>query len=159
MIIEYKDAYLEDIRDLLVELEEYIISIDKDNLDTIHSDYREMVAIKDLDNIKNNKGKCYLYIENGKAIGLVMGILTKYDDYDYLDYKCPKRGEIIELIVSSKARSKGIGKLLIEKMEEYFKMAGCEYVIVDVFGYNDLGKRFYNKNDYHTRMETMIKKL
>lgn len=159
MIIEYKDAYLEDIRDLLVELEEYIISIDKDNLDTIHSDYREMVAIKDLDNIKNNKGKCYLYIENGKVIGLVMGILTKYDDYDYLDYKCPKRGEIIELIVSSKARSKGIGKLLIEKMEEYFKMAGCEYVIVDVFGYNDLGKGFYNKNDYHTRMETMIKKL
>ena len=159
MIVEYKDAYLEDIRDLLLELEEYIVSIDKDNLDTIHSDYREMVAIKDLDNIKNNKGKCYLYIENGKAIGLVMGILTKYDDYDYLDYKCPKRGEIIELIVSSKARSKGIGKLLIEKMEEYFKMAGCEYVIVDVFGYNDLGKRFYNKNDYHTRMETMIKKL
>ena len=143
MIIEYKDAYLEDIRDLLVELEEYIISIDKDNLDTIHSDYREMVAIKDLDNIKNNKGKCYLYIENGKAIGLVMGILTKYDDYDYLDYKCPKRGEIIELIVTSKIRSNGVGQALMKEMEKYFLSQSCEYILVDVFGYNDNGLKFY----------------
>ncbi len=32
-IIEYEDKYLEDVKDLLVELEEYIVSIDKDNLD------------------------------------------------------------------------------------------------------------------------------
>lgn len=32
-VIEYQDKYLEDIKDLLVELEEYIVSIDKDNLD------------------------------------------------------------------------------------------------------------------------------
>jgi len=35
-IIEYEEKYLEDVRDLLVELEEYIISIDKDELDRIH---------------------------------------------------------------------------------------------------------------------------
>lgn len=32
-IIEYIDKYLEDVKDLLVELEEYIVSIDKDNLE------------------------------------------------------------------------------------------------------------------------------
>lgn len=32
-IIEYEKSYLEDVKNLLVELEEYIISIDKDNLD------------------------------------------------------------------------------------------------------------------------------
>ena len=41
MIIEYEDKYLEDIRDLLVELEEYIVSIDEDNLDIVSADYRE----------------------------------------------------------------------------------------------------------------------
>ena len=40
-IIEYEDKYLEDIRDLLVELEEYIVSIDKDELDQVGKDYRE----------------------------------------------------------------------------------------------------------------------
>ena len=35
-IIEYEDKYLNDVKDLLVELEEYIVSIDKDNLDQVH---------------------------------------------------------------------------------------------------------------------------
>ena len=88
-----------------------------------------------------------------------MGCIFPYDEYDYLDYKCPKRGEITELIVTNKIRSKGVGQELISKMEEYFKTVGCKYVIVDVFAYNDIGKNFYNKINYHTRMETMIKKI
>ena len=32
-IIEYEDKYLEDVRDLLTELKEYIVSIDKDEFD------------------------------------------------------------------------------------------------------------------------------
>ena len=40
-IIEYEEKYLEDVRDLLVELEEYIVSIDKDQLDQAHPEYRE----------------------------------------------------------------------------------------------------------------------
>ena len=29
------------------------------------------------------------------------------EEYDYLDYKCPKNGEMIELIVTNKIRSNG----------------------------------------------------
>ncbi len=159
MIVEYSSKYLEDVKDLLVELEEYLVSIDQDHLDQIHSDYREKMAIVDLNDIKNNNGKCYLMIENDKAIGLIMGCIFPYGEYDYLDYKCPKRGEITELIVSKKSRSKGVGQKLINKMEEYFKSVGCEYVLVDVFAYNEIGKNFYNKNNYHNRMEIKIKKL
>lgn len=158
-IVEYEEKYLEDVRDLLVELEEYILSIDKDNLDQLHPEYREKMAILDLEKVNNYNGKCYLAIENGKAIGLIMGCIPPYDEYDYLDYKCPRRGEITELIVTNKTRSKGIGQKLINKMEEYFKSVGCEYVIVDVFAYNEIGINFYNKKGYHSRMETMIKKI
>ena len=158
-IIEYEDKYLEDIKDLLEELENYIVSIDKDHLDRVHPEYREKMAIIDLEEIRENNGKCYLAIDNNKAIGLIMGCIFPYDENDYLDYKCPKRGKITELIVTNKIRSTGIGQKLINKMEEYFKSARCEYVIVDVFAYNNIGKSFYNKNNYHTRMETMIKKI
>ena len=158
-IIEYKEKYLEDVRDLLTELEEYIVSIDKDKLDQVHPEYHEKMALVDLDEVNKNNGKCYLAIENDKAIGLIMGTIPQYEEYDYLDYKCPKRGEITELIVTNKIRSKGIGQELINKMEEYFKSAGCEYVIVDVFAYNEIGNNFYNKKGYHPRMYTNIKKL
>ena len=102
-IIEYEDKYLEDVKDLLVELEEYIVSIDKDSLDYVHPEYREKMAIKDLDEVKKNNGKCYLAVENNKAVGLIMGCIFPYDEYDYLDYKCPKRGEITELIRRQKS--------------------------------------------------------
>ena len=158
-IIEYEDKYLEDVKDLLVELEEYILSIDKDNLDQLHPKYRDKMAILDLEEVKNNNGKCYIAVENDKAVGLIMGIIIKFDEYDYLDYKCPKEGEITELIVSKNVRSKGIGNMLMNKMEDYFKSLGCEYILVDVFAYNNIGINFYNKCGYHSRMYTNIKKI
>ena len=158
-IIEYDNKYLEDVRDLLVELEEYLISIDKDNLDIIHTEYREKMAIIDLEDVYNNNGKCYLAVNNNKAIGMIMGKIPKYEKYDYLDYKCPKRGIITELIVTKNIRSRGIGNLLMQKMEEYFKKENCEYVLVDVFAYNINAINFYKKMDYHSRMITNIKKI
>ena len=158
-IIEYGDKYLDDVKDLLVELEEYIVSIDRDNLDQVHPEYREKMAIIDLEEVKNNNGKCYIAVEDDKAIGLIMGCIFPYDEYDYLDYKCPKRGEITELIVSKNARSKGIGNMLMKKMEDYFKSVGCEYVLVDVFAYNENAIKFYERREYHPRMYTDIKKL
>jgi ribosomal protein S18 acetylase RimI-like enzyme len=158
-IIEYEDKYIEDVKDLMVELEEYLSSIDKDELDRVHPDYREKMASCSLKNVKDNNGKCYLAVDNDKAIGLIMGTITKYEEYDYLDYKCPKRGVIDELIVTKNVRSNGIGKLLIDKMENYFLNQQCEYVLVDVFAYNNIGINFYTKNNFHNRMHTMIKKI
>ena len=90
-IVEYENKYLEDVKELLVELEEYIVSIDKDHLDQVHPEYREKMAVLDLEEVNKNNGKCYLAVENNKAIGLIMGYIFPYDEYDYLDYKCPKR--------------------------------------------------------------------
>lgn len=158
-IIEYIYIYIDDVRNLLTELGEYLASLDKDDLQLIHPDYRKKLASLDLKDVRKRKGKCYLALENGKVVGLIMGVTRKYNKYDYLDYKCPKEGVITELIVSSKARSKGIGKALITKMEDYFKSIGCEYVLLDVFAYNENAIGFYRKMGYHPRMYTDIKKL
>ena len=158
-IIEYEDKYLEDVKDLLVELEKYILSIDKDNLDQLHPEYREKMAVLDLEEVKNNNGKCYIAVCNNKVMGLIMGTIIKFDEYDYLDYKCPKCGEVTELVVSKKVRSSGIGTLLMNKIEEYFKSIGCEYISIDVFAYNKIGINFYEKHGYHTRGLIDIKKI
>ncbi len=158
-IIEYEDKYFEDVKELLVQLEEYIVSIDKDCLDQLHPDYREKMAIIDLKEVNDSNGKCYLAVENDNVLGLIMGYIPAYDEFDYLDYKCPKRGKISELIVTSKIRSKGVGQVLIDRMEQYFKSKGCEYVLVDVFAYNENAIKFYGKKGYHPRMFTNIKKI
>ncbi len=158
-IIEYEEKYLEDVKDLLVELEKYILSIDKDNLDQLHHEYKDKMAIIDLEKVNSNNGKCFLAIENNKVIGVIMGYIIQFDKYDYLDYKCPKKGKITELIVSKEARNRGIGNMLMKTMEEYFKSCNCEYILVDVFAYNDNAFKFYDRNGYHSRMYTQIKKI
>ena len=158
-IIEYQKKYLEDVKDLLVELEEYILTIDKDNLDQLHPEYRDKMAILDLEEVNNNDGKCYLAVENNKVVGLIMGYVRTYDEYDYLDYKCPRSGEVSELIVSKNARSKGIGKQLMQKIEEYLTEVGCEYIFIDVFAYNKNAIKFYEKLGFHTRGLIDVKKL
>lgn len=50
--MEYKDKYLEDVKNLLIEIEEYIVSLDKDSLDRIFSKYREKMATLNLDEAK-----------------------------------------------------------------------------------------------------------
>lgn len=158
-IIEYENKYLEDVKDLLVELEEYIVSIDKDNLDRVHEEYREKMAVLDLEEVKKNDGKCYIAVEEEKVVGVIMGCIFKYNEYDYLDYKCPKCGEVTELVVSKKVRSHGIGQQLMDKMESYFKEKECEYIKIDVFAYNENAIKFYEKKGYHTRMLIDIKKI
>lgn len=158
-IIEYEDKYLEDCKDLMVELEEYIVSIDEDHLDQVGKYYRELIMDINLKELEKNEGKCYIAIDNNKAIGLIMGLVVKYDESDYLDYKCPKKGRITELIVTKKIRSKGVGKELISKMENYLKNIGCEYISIEVFAYNKYAIDFYTKGNYHARCIDMIKKV
>ena len=158
-IIEYQDKYIEDVKDLMVELEEYIVSIDKDNLDHVSKEYREKYVDYMLQDVADNNGKIYIAIQNNKAIGLVCGIIVKYNNWDKLDYKCPKTGCVTELIINKNSRANGVGKKLLEKIEEYFKSLGCEYVNLNVFAYNESAINFYAKNDYHARMHTLIKKL
>lgn len=159
MIIEYTNEYKEDAQNLLVELEEYLVSLDRDNLEQVGINYKEKMIKKDLTEIKNNNGKCYLALDDNKVVGMIMGIIRHYDESDYLDYKCPKMGIVTELIVTSKVRSKGIGHQLLNKLEDYFKTVGCEYISLEVFSYNNNGKNFYNKNNYHPRCEIDIKKI
>ena len=98
-------------------------------------------------------------IEDNKTIGLIMGIIRKYSEEDYLDYKCPSAGRVTELIISEKARTKGLGTILMNKMETYFKENNCQYSFVDVFSYNENANKFYIKMGFHDRMHDMIKRI
>lgn len=156
-IEEYKDEYIEGVRDLLVQLEEYLVSVDRDSLDTVGPEYREKMVLYDIAEVRENRGAAFVALSSGNVIGFISGVIRCYSEADHLDYKCPKAGVIKELVVDSAFRGRGTGKALIEKMEQYFREIGCEAISVDVFAYNEKAHRFYEKAGYHPRMITMIK--
>lgn len=158
-IIEFNETYSESAKDLLVQLQEYIIKIDKFNLNILSKNYREQYFYNTINQLKNNNGKMFLCIDNNKVLGLICGYICPYSSEDYLDYLCPKKGIISELVVSENCQNKGIGHKLIEKMENYFKDCKCEYIQIDVFAYNENAKKFYSKHLYEERLIVLSKKI
>lgn len=158
-IIELKNEHYNQVKDLLVDLQKFVIEIDKYNLNLISQDYREKYFEFLLQDCSKNQGKIFVYVSQNKILGMIAGFVEAYDDRDKLVYACPKKGVIAELIVDKTAREGGIGTLLLNKMEDYFKSISCQYIQIDVFAYNEKAIKFYSKNGYEDRMLTMFKKL
>ena len=155
-IIEYSSKYDEEIKDLLVELQEYISSIDKEKYNIISKDFRNKYFSKTMKDVAKYEGKIYLAKDTYDIVGLVIGVINN-EEIETYDFKAPKRGRVTELIVSKKYRSNGLGKMLLDKIEQYFKSVGCKGVLLDVFSYNENAKKFYLKNNYFNRTEEMMK--
>jgi len=156
MIIEYDSIYDEQIKELFIELQEYIAIIDEENYNIITNEYKEKYFVKTMDEISKYNGKMFLMKENDNIIGLVVGIVNNEEINTY-DFKVPKRGRITELIVTKNCRTNGSGTKLLNSMEMYLKEIGCKDILIDVFGYNDNAINFYNKKGYKTRMIEMTK--
>lgn len=154
MIVEYDSKYDEDIKDLLVQLQQHLADIDKEKFNIVGDGYREKYFEKTLEEVKCN-GKILLYKDNEKIVGLIVGLINN-DETERYDFKAPKRGRITELIVDKEYRGKRIGKQLLDEMTNYLKSIGCEKMLIAVFGYNESAIKFYEKNGYHIRMIDMI---
>lgn len=157
-IIDYSSKYDNDIKDLLVELQEHIVKIDKEKYNILTDDYREKYFEKTMSEVDKFEGKIFLAIEGEKAIGLIVGLINNEEENTY-DFSAPKRGRVTELIVSKKSRSKGVGKQLLNEMENYFKKVGCLGILIDVFAYNTDAQKFYYKNGYFNRNIEVMKKI
>lgn len=149
-IIEYEKKYKEEVKKLLVELQEYIVSIDKEGYNIISDGYGEVCFKKMIRKVKNNNGKIYLAETDGSIIGMISCIINNEETSEY-DFKSPKRGRVIEFIVTRNNRQGGVGKLLLEYAELYLKNEGCKAILIEVFAYNEIGKNFYYKNKYNDR--------
>ena len=155
MIVEYNSKYDEDVKDLLVELQEHLVSLDKEGFNIVGEEYREKYFENTMNTIKEKDGKIMLYEQEGKIVGLIVGIVNNDKTIRY-DFNAPKRGRITEFVISKEYRNKGIGKQLLNTMKEHLKSIGCKKILIAVFGYNEKAIKFYNENGYHVRMMDMI---
>jgi len=158
-IIEYDSIYDEQIKDLLVDLQNYLIDIDDWHTQILPNNYRDDYFEMDLELINKQDGKIFLAIENDKIIGLVLGVVNLNDEIDKLTNNCAKTGNVLELIVKNSSRGHGIGKLLLNKIENYFKNINCTRINIEVFGPNKSALNFYLKNDYTIRDYIVSKKI
>ncbi len=157
-IIEYDSSYEEQVKDLFIELQEYIEKIDREKYNIVTDDFREKYFERTLEQIKKYDGKMFLATKENKALGVIVGIIYNEEESTF-EFKAPKRGKIVDVVVSKENQSSGIGTKLLDRMEEYFKEVGCKGILLDVFAYNESAKKLYEKIGYFDRNIEMMKKI
>ena len=68
MIIDYSELYKEDVKNLLLELQEHIHSVDPEGYNIVGVNYREMSFLDIMEDVKKYNGKMMLYAENDEFL-------------------------------------------------------------------------------------------
>lgn len=148
------------IEELMKELQKHLSDIDplkrvRNIEDFDASNYIDRL----LEKVESTDGKIFIAEEDGRPLGFVAGIISGGDSDDSLDHYPATEGNVVELVVSQKHRGQGTGRMLMEKMEEFLKENGCEYVRVGCFAGNTGTHAFYEKCGYGDRYIELLKRL
>ena len=158
-IREYKDNDYNFLKECLVKLNQYVTLLDPDEKIYTSCDYKEVYTNELLKLINENDGIIYILETDADKIGIIAGIIEKYSTIDNTHYKSNKEGRVLELYLEENYRGRDDAKIMMEKMEQYFKDKKCDFIRIDVFEYNEIAKKFYKKHGYKTRNIEMCKKL
>lgn len=157
-IVAYQKKYENQAKTLLVQLQSYLVAIDEWHLQQMKEVYQEEYFKWIQDRVMTHQGEIFLALEEEEVVGLVAGIIEEKDKEDMLTNCCPKRGIITELVIDQHRRRNGIGKQLMNAMENYLKKCQCEWIAIDVFGPNKKALHFYENRGYQVRNIEVMKK-
>ena len=121
--------------------------------------YGEVYTKSLLTKVREAGGVIYLAKEGKETVGCIAGVMEVQHEEDIAGEYPSVTGRILELVVKEKYRGQGIGQQLMEKMETYFRINGCDIVRVKCFVPNTAARAFYKKLRYHERMIDMVKQL
>ena len=98
-VIEYEGKYRQSVCLLFVQLQQHLVDIDPEHVQTIYEPYYNKYCDYVLNFLKHNSGKMYLAMDDGIIVGLVAGYVEEKDEEDKLTNRCPIRGVVSELVV------------------------------------------------------------
>lgn len=157
-IVPYSDEK-QQVVSLLVELQEHLVSVDGENVQTIDDEYGEKYFAYLQRLVKNNDGIILLAVSDGEVDGFIAGYIEPKDEEDAITNRCPRRGIIADLAVTAPRRKSGIGKKLMNALESYFMEKDCEFAAVDLFAPNGSAGKFYGSLGYAPRNIELYKRL
>lgn len=121
--------------------------------------YGESYTERLFETIGKNEGTAYVAELDDEIVGFIAGLIRTQSREDLHECIPSKDGRILELLVDAAHRTQGIGTMLMQKIEEYFRQKGCDVAGVEVFEPNVNAHQLYMKLGYRDRTVDMIKQL
>lgn len=158
-IREYQRSDRTEFAKLLEQLLDYIASIDDLKRIRRMPGFGASYTRRTLRKVDRKDGIIYVAELDAELVGVVVGIVPEQTKEDQLEHVPSKGGEVLELVVKAGYRGRGVGTMLMNKMEEYFKEKNCNASGVGVFFPNKDAHRLYSKLGYEDRGIYMTKDL
>jgi len=133
---EYRSGDLEELKRITLEAFEGL-ALDQrveEHLGVLHGhDWRWRKARQIEEDVSANPAGVFVAEEGGAILGYITTVLDREAG----------KGRIPNLAVLSDARSKGLGRKLIEHALEYFRREGMSYAMIETMAYNEIGNHLY----------------
>lgn len=155
----YNPKYKTQIIGLFENFQDYLIGLDSLQRLRRLPGYAENALRENLKEVEERNGIFYVAILNEKVVGFVIGFMEKRSKQDLLRAYPAKMARINELYVDANLRNQGIGALLMNAVEGYFKAGECQFIWIEVFVPNQNARIFYKNLGYQDRDIQLIKKL
>ncbi len=159
VITTYEERYKEQVKDLFVQLQEHLASLDERKVIVLKDNYRDGYFDYVISEVEKHNGKIILLVIGGEVVGIVVcKVFCGGGEAEYTT-SCPKIGFISDLVVDKGNRGRGIGKLLISEAEKYFRWHGCNYCQLEVFAPNVQAMKLYKTLGFEENCFYMSKKI
>jgi ribosomal protein S18 acetylase RimI-like enzyme len=158
-IRKYRESDRNALAKLLEELMDYIASIDDLKRIRRMPMFGESYTQRMLQRVAENNGIIYVAELEGELAGAAIGTMPEQTEEDRLEHVPAKFGEVLELVLKAEYRDRGVGTMLMKKLEEYFKENGCNIAGVGVSVPNRNAYRLYRKLGFEDRSIYMTKDL
>ncbi len=159
LIKEYQQNDWKQIISLMSEFGAYLEEIDNMRRTQFKEGGAKYFTEKMLKEARERNGKIYVAHIRDKVIGFIGGYIGSQNKENRMEEIQTKPGIINEFYVAKQYRSKGIGKRLLTKLENYFKSQTCDIVRLVVFAPNRLARQFYALQGYKERSFIIMKPL
>lgn len=162
MDITYKDysqADSELLKSLSRELESYIKNIDPIRRIKNLPGFSELSIQETLESVRRYNGKIWFALHKDEVVGFVIGVIWEQSEKNKLEIGPHILGEVLDLYVKETYRRNGIGKQMLQKMEDYFKSQNCDSMWVSVFAPNENAHALYRTFGFQDREIGMLKEI
>ncbi|MFA5308842.1 MAG: GNAT family N-acetyltransferase [Dehalococcoidales bacterium] len=122
-------------------------------------EYGELYTAETLEKVKKSGGIIYLAEAGGEVLGCIVGLVQEATPVMRAAIDWTRAGYIDDLVVKDGWRDKGVGSLLLAKLEDFFRAQGCQAAGMDVLIANAGAHDFYARRGYTERLTYMTRSL
>jgi len=155
----YQDKDYNSISQMFEDFIDYLVIIDPINRIIKQPEYGKNYLDKTIEEVRDNDGIFLVAEIDNVIVGLGAALIEILSQKDLMEVLPHTPGRITELFVTDQCRGKGIGRKIMEKLENYLKQKGCSSIQIEVFAPNNKTRRVYEKLGYSDRNIDMMKVL